>query len=98
MVTGKADLKIIDGLTWSANYSYATNQSTYSEYHTTQSQYVRNNGQATRNTYFDNKCVFESYANYDVTIAERHRLGAMLGYSWEENNSNDGFGLTVREF
>lgn len=98
MVTGKADLKIIDGLTWSANYSYATNQSTYSEYHTTQSQYVRNNGQATRNTYFDNKCVFESYANYDVTIAERHRLGAMLGYSWEENNSNDGFGLTVRDF
>ncbi len=98
MITGKADLKIIDGLTWSANYSYATDQSTYSEYHTTKSQYVRNNGQATRNTYFDNKSVFETFANYDVTIAKRHKLGAMLGYSWEENNSNDGFGLTVRDF
>lgn len=98
MFTGKADLKIIDGLTWSANYSYSTDQSTYSEYHSTKSQYVRNNGQATRNTYFDNRSVFETYVNYDVTIAEKHRLGVMLGYSWEENNSNDGFGLTVRDF
>ena len=98
MLTGKADLKIIDGLTWSANYSYITDQSTYSEYHSTKSQYVRNNGQATRNTYFDNRSVFETYANYDVTLADVHRLGVMLGYSWEENNSNDGFGLTVRDF
>ena len=98
MITGKADLEIIKGLTWSTNYSYMTDQSTYSEYHTTQSQYVRNNGQATRNTYFGNKSVFETYANYETTIADLHRLGVMLGYSWEETNSNDGFGLTVRNF
>lgn len=98
MITGKADLEIIKGLTWSANYSYMTDQSTYSEYHTTRSQYVRNNGQATRNTYFGNKSVFETYANYETTIADLHRLGVMLGYSWEETNSNDGFGLTVRNF
>lgn len=98
MLTGKADLKIIDGLTWSANYSYITDQSTASEYHSTKSQYVRNNGQATRNTFLDSKSVFETYANYDTTIADLHRLGVMLGYSWEETNSNDGFGLTVKDF
>ena len=98
MMTGKADLKILEGLNWSANYSYMTDQSTYSEYHTTQSQYVRNNGQAKRNTYFGNKSVFESYVNYEATIAEAHRIGAMVGYSWEETNSKDGFGLTVKDF
>lgn len=98
MITGKADLKIIEGLTWSANYSYQTNQGAYNEYHTTQSQYVRNNGQAVRKSMSDNKSVFETFANYDVTIAKRHRLGVMLGYSWEETNSNDGFGVRVRDF
>lgn len=98
LMTGKAELNLLKGLMWSANYSYMTDQSTYSEYHTTQSQYVRNNGQATRNTYFGNKSVFETYANYETTIANVHRTGAMIGYSWEETNSNDGFGLTVKDF
>ena len=98
MITGKADLNILKGLNWSANYSYMTDQSTYSEYHSTKSQYVRNNGQATRNTYMGTKSVFETYVNYDTTIADRHRLGVMLGYSWEETMTDDGFGLTVKDF
>lgn len=97
-ITGKADLRIIDGLTLSANYSYMADQNTYSQYHSTKSQIVNTNGQATRNTYQNNKSVFELYGNYDTTIAKMHRLGVMLGYSWEENNNNDGFGLTVKDF
>lgn len=97
-ITGKADLRIIDGLTLSANYSYMADQNTYSQYHSTKSQIVNTNGQATRNTYQNNKSVFELYGNYDTTIAKMHRLGMMLGYSWEENNNNDGFGLTVKDF
>ena len=97
-MTGKAELTIIKGLTLSANYSYMTDQKTYSQYHSTQSQIVNTNGQATRNTYLNNKSVLEIYGNYDTTIAQRHRLGVMLGYSWEENNENDGFGLTVKDF
>lgn len=98
MITGKADLNIMKGLTWSGNYSYMSDQKTHSEYHSTKSQYIRNNGQATRNTYFGNKSVFETYANYDTAISDIHRIGAMVGYSWEETNSNDGFGLTVKDF
>ncbi len=97
-MTGKADLTIIDGLTLSSNYSFQTDQSTYSQYHSTKSQIVNTNGQARRNTTLNNKSVFELYGNYDTTIAEHHRLGVMLGYSWEENNCNDGFGLTVKNF
>lgn len=98
MMTGKADLNLFKGFTWSANYSYMTDQSTFSEYHTTKSQYVRNNGQATRNTTQGNKSVFETYANYETTLNDVHRIGAMVGYSWEETNSNDGFGVTVKDF
>ncbi len=97
-VTGKADLKIIEGLILSANYSYMADQNTYSQYHSTKSQIVNTNGQATRNTCQNNKTVFELYGTYDTTLAKIHRLGLMLGYSWEENNSNDGFGLTVKDF
>lgn len=97
-LTGKADLKIIDGLTWSANFSYMADQSTQSIYHSTQSQIVNSNGEATRNTYFGNKKVFETYGNYQKTFAGKHRLGVMVGYSWEENNTNDGFGVTVKDF
>ena len=97
-VTGKADLKIIKELTLSANYSYMTDQNTYSQYHSTKSQIVNTNGQARRNTYMNNKSVFELYGNYDKTFADVHHVGAMLGYSWEESNNNDGFGLTVKNF
>lgn len=97
-MTGKADLEIINGLTWTASYSYMVNQQTHSEYHSTESQLYKVNGQATRNTYQDDKKVFETYINYAKAIAERHRLTAMVGYSWEESNTNDGFGLTVKDF
>lgn len=97
-LTGKADLKLIEGLTWSADFSYMTDQNTSNIYHSTKSQIVNSNGQATRNTYMGNKTVFETYGNYQTTIADKHRLGVMAGYSWEESNSNDGFGVTVKNF
>lgn len=97
-ITGKADLKIIEGLTWSADFSYMTEQNTASIYHSTKSQIVNSNGQATRNTYFGNKKVFETFINYNTEFAKKHRLGLMAGYSWEENNTNDGFGVTVKDF
>ena len=78
-ITGKADLRIIDGLPLSANFSYMADQHTYRQYHSTKSQIVNTNGQATRNTYQNNKSVFELYGNYDTTIAKMHRLGVMLG-------------------
>ena len=97
-ITGKADLNILKGLTWRAQFSYSEKQNVTSIYHSTQSQIVKTNGEAQRSTYFSNKKVFETYGNYQTTLNDLHRLGFMAGYSWEESNNNDGFGLTVKDF
>ena len=97
-ITGKADLNILKGLTWTAQFSYSEKQNVTSVYHSTQSQIVKTNGEAQRSTYFSNKKVFETYGNYQTTLNDLHRLGFMAGYSWEESNNNDGFGLTVKDF
>ena len=100
-VIAKTTLNIIDGLAWHANYSYDHYQSTYSDYHSHNTQlvpYNAYNGNASRNTYFGHNHTFETYVNYDVTIAKLHKLALMAGYSWEERNSGDGFGLSVHNF
>ena len=93
---GKATLHIIDGLDWNANYSFSHRQSTYSSYRSHNTQivpYNAYNGTAERNTYFGDDQTFETYLNFDKTFAKVHKLSLMAGYSWEERNSNDGFGL-----
>ena len=97
-LTGKADLNLTQDLTWSAQYSYMNDQNVLSEYHSTKSQIVKTHGQATRSTYMNNKQVFETYGNYSHTFPGYHRIGAMVGYSWEQTNQDDGFGLTVKDF
>ncbi len=100
-IVAKATLNIIDGLNWNANYSFDHFQSTYSDYHSHNTQQVpfnAYNGAANRSTWFGNNHTFETYINYDKTFAKVHKLALMAGYSWEERNSNDGFGLTVHNF
>ncbi len=98
--TGKASLKIVDGLVWNANYSYNTRQNVYSYYNSSQSQlpYGGSNGKAFRNTRTGHDQTFETYGNYDKTFNKVHKLGLMVGYSWEERTSGDGFGLAVYNF
>ena len=100
-IVAKASLKIIEGLVWNANYSFDHFQSTFSSYHshsTQQVPYNAYNGTANRSTYFGNNHTFETYVNYDQTFAKVHKLALMAGYSWEERNTGDGFGLTVHNF
>ena len=46
----------------------------------------------------NNKEVFETFANYNHSFPGYHHVGAMIGYSWEQTNQDDGFGLTVKDF
>ena len=98
--TGKAALKIIDGLVWNANYSYNTNQKVYSYYNSTQSQLLSGgySGKAHRDTRMGHNQTFETYVNYGQTFAKVHKLDLMAGYSWEERTNNDGFGVSVYNF
>ena len=98
---GKATAYIVKGLTWNLNYQYSNKQYTYSSYDTRNSQLdgmADKLGTASRNTNFGDDQTLETYFNYDTTIAKKHKLGIMLGYSWEERTNNDGFGLTVHNF
>ena len=95
----KGSLKLFKGLVWHANYSYESNQNTYSWYQTYQTQMDKGfDGRAHRDTYLRHNQTFETYGNYDVTINKAHKLGLMAGYSWEERVDNDGFGVTVNNF
>lgn len=98
--TAKASLDIIEGLKWDAMLSYQNEQFLWDEYHSSKSQLttVKDNGQAHRRTTQDYRKVFETYLNYDKTFNEAHKLGIMLGYSWEETTKADGYGLTVYDF
>ncbi len=97
-ITGKGDLNLCPDLSWSAQYSYMYDQNVLSEYHSTKSQIVKTHGQATRSTYMNSKEVFETFGNYNHSFPGYHRVGAMVGYSWEQTNQDDGFGLTVKDF
>ncbi len=97
-MTTKAELKIIDGLTWNFNYTYSNKQNIYNAYSSTQSQTDRRNGAATRTSGQSHKQVFETFGNFNKTFNKVHTLGLMAGYSWEQENTGDNFGATVYNF
>lgn len=95
----KATLHIIDGLDWNLNLSYQNQQYIYSNYNSSQSQILSaKHGQADRSTLENIRKQMETYINWDHTFADVHKVGVMLGYSWEQADNNDGFGLRVYNF
>lgn len=90
-VTGKARLKIIEGLFLNANFSYQNRNYAYKDYHSHKSEINHRNGESTRKTTTDYSKLMEVYANYDKTFKQDHKLGLMAGYSWEEEVNGDGF-------
>lgn len=96
----KLSYKLFDGLTLNGTFSYQNQQLIQSNYDTHASQLVSisdMNGVAQRYTVEDIKKQMELYANYDKTFGN-HKLGLMAGYSWEQSDNGDGFGLTAYNF
>lgn len=89
--TGKASLKIMEGLSLNANFSYENQTYSYKSYSSHQSQTNQREGEASRKTTEDIKKLMEIYGNYDKTFNDVHKLSLMAGYSWEEQNNGDGF-------
>lgn len=96
--TGKVNLKIIDGLMLNANFSYENQNYSYKDYYSHQSQTNFRNGETSRNTTEDIKKLMEIYANYDKTFKDDHTLNLLAGYSWEEQNTGEGFGARGYNF
>lgn len=96
--TVKASLDLFAGLKWNVIYTKEYKQWIWNNYNSSKSQINAQNGLATRSTSKDERDVFETYLNYDKTFANDHKLGLMAGYSWEESNVGDGFGLQTYDF
>ena len=96
--TAKGTLDITKDLKWNLSLSYQDEQYIWNEYHTSKSQYTTRNGEAKRIATENKKKILETYINYDHTFANIHTLGLMAGYSWEQNDDNDSFGLDVYDF
>jgi iron complex outermembrane receptor protein len=97
--TAKASLNIVDGLTYNASLTYQNQQIIANYYNTSKSMTVQGaNGKASRVSREDEKKVMEMYFNYDKTFGGVHKVGAMAGYSWEENNDGDGVQATASDF
>ena len=95
----KASLNIIDGLVYNLGLSSQNEQHIYSNYNTTASQiFSSQHGQASRTSVENKKKLLETYLNYDKIFNDVHKFGLMAGYSWEQADNNDGFGLTVYNF
>lgn len=97
-VTGKASLKIIEGLLLNANFSYSNNSKDYRDYYSHNSETNKRNGETSRDYYTDINKLMEVYANYDREFAEKHKLSIMAGYSWEQSDNKDGFGARGYNF
>lgn len=96
--TGKASLKIIEGLLLNANFSYETQNEHYKAYTSTQSQNNTRHGEAERKVKDNWAKLMEIFANYDKEFGENHKLALMAGYSWEEHKNGDGFGAKGYNF
>lgn len=95
----KASVNITSDLVYNLSVSYQDEQYLHSNYNTTKSQiYASENGLASRTAVENKKQVLETYLNYDKTFKHTHKLGLMAGYSWDQSDNNDGFGLTVYNF
>ena len=98
LINGTAQVEIFNGLRFTASVSSQRDQNNYSVYLNSQSGLARGvNGQARKSNVLNKSEVAEGYFNYDKLIG-RHNVKLLAGYSWQEDRSNDGFGVTTQNF
>jgi len=98
LINGMAQVNILDGLKFTASVSSQRDQNNYSTYLNSQSGLARGvNGQAQKIDVLNKSQVLEGYFNYDKTFG-KHSLKLLGGYSWQEDRTNDGFGVTTQNF
>ncbi|WP_158867136.1 SusC/RagA family TonB-linked outer membrane protein [Maribellus comscasis] len=96
--TVRAQLNIIKGLDWEMNTSYKNNQTNYAYYLSKDSRLAEGyNGYAYRSSYESEIKSMETFGTYQQKIKE-HDLKLLLGYSWYESKSGNGFGVNSTNF
>jgi len=95
----KAELKLPFGLLYNLNAAYQDRNTTGNTYLNSQSELAQNlGGVATRSQDEDTKKLFENYLSYDHTWNKKHNFKALLGYSFDETESGNGFQSSNENF
>ena len=98
LINGMAQVNILSGLKFTASVSTQKDQNNASSYLNSQSGLARGvSGQAIKLDVLNKTEVLEGYFNYDK-IFGKHNLKLLGGYSWQEDRTNDGFGVTTQGF
>jgi TonB-linked SusC/RagA family outer membrane protein len=98
LINGIAQVDILKGLKFTLSGSTQQDQNNYNRYYNSKSGLAVNfNGQANRTAYRKTSTVLETYFNYDREFG-RHSLKLLGGYSYQQDRTNDGFGITTQNF
>lgn len=95
----KVGYKILPSLTYNIDLSLQNRQYNNAQYYSSLSMAARNqNGKSIRAAVEDERKIMEMNLSFDRTFGDVHKFSALAGYSWEENNNNDGFQLTTSDY
>ena len=84
-------VNILPSLTYNANVSLQNTETQDNQYSKQAStMHLGANGYAIRSEYNNKSTVAENYLTFDKVFA-KHSLKVLLGYSWQEDKTNDGF-------
>jgi iron complex outermembrane receptor protein len=98
LINGIVQVEIIKGLRYTLSGATQRDQSNYNLYYNHASGLAVNfNGLATRKSYLNTSTVLESYFNYDREFGA-HSLKLLAGYTFQQDRTNDGFGVTTQNF
>lgn len=98
LINGIVQVDILSGLKFTLSGSTQRDQYNYNSYLNSMSGLAVNlNGVAHRAATLNTNTIVESYFNYDKTFGQ-HSLKFLAGYSYQQNRTNDGFGVQTQNF
>jgi iron complex outermembrane receptor protein len=98
LLNGIIQVDIIKGLKYTLSGSLQRDENNYNSYENSQSGLaVGANGVAYRKSYVNTSTVIESYFNYDMNFGV-HSVKLLGGYTYQQDRSNDGFGVGTQGF
>ncbi|OUJ74833.1 SusC/RagA family TonB-linked outer membrane protein [Hymenobacter crusticola] len=98
LINGLVQVDILKGLKFTLSGSTQKTQNNFSSYLNSKSGLAVNlGGVARRNQYMTVNDVLESYFNYDRDLG-KHSIKLLAGYSYQQDRTNDGFGITTQNF
>ncbi|MGZ3765196.1 MAG: TonB-dependent receptor [Mucilaginibacter sp.] len=99
LANAKAELQLPFGLVYNLNLAYQDRNTTNNIYLNSASELaIGQNGVATRSQVEDARKLLENYLSYEHTWSNKHNFKALVGYSFDESETGNGFGVSNEGF